>query len=116
MEQQALFRFCDHVGALMGISNRPTSLEALLALNASVEREDFRPETSNRQVADATVTMLFSGVPPILRRRAEEVLRGLLEPEVLQSLGWKPAPRLLAVLVGSSLRFRSHLVNLQHLW
>jgi dephospho-CoA kinase len=116
MEQQALFRFWDHVGALMGISNRPTNLEALLALNARVEREDFRPETSNRQVADATVAMLLSGVPPILRRPAEEVLRGLLEPELLQSLGWKPAPRLLAVLVRSSLRFRSRLVNLQHLW
>ena len=116
MEQQALFQFWDHVGALMGISDRPTSLAALLALNERVEREDFVPETSNRQVADATLAMLLTGVPSLLRRPAEGGLRGLLQREVLHSLGWKPAPRWLALLVRGSLRCRSRLVNLQQRW
>jgi dephospho-CoA kinase len=116
-EQQALFRFWDHVGALMGIAERPGSLEALLALNARVEAELFAHASSNRHVADATLAMLLTDCPPPLRRTVATVLRGLLEPEVLASLGWRPAPAWLAALVHRGLRLRSRLLNLrQRLW
>jgi dephospho-CoA kinase len=116
-EQQALFRFWDHVGALMGIPDRPGSLEALLALNARVEAELFAHASSNRHVADATLAMLLSDCPPPLRPPLAAVLRGLLEPEVLASLGWRPAPAWLAALVHQGLGLRSRLLNLhQRLW
>ena len=54
-EQQALFRFWDHVGALMGIEARPASLAALLALNAQVEAQLFRSAASNQQIGRAHV-------------------------------------------------------------
>ena len=112
-EQQALFRFWDHVGALMGISERPASLEVLLALNTRVERELFQAAASNRRVADATLAMLLTDCPPPLRRPLAAVLRGLLEPQVLASLGWRPAPPWLAALVRGGLRLRSRLLNLR---
>ena len=111
-EQQALFRFWDHVGALMGIAERPASLEALLALNGQVERELFRAAASNRSVADATLAMLLSDCPPPLRTPVAAVVRGLLEPEVLASLGWRQTPQWLAALLRSGLRLRSRLLNL----
>jgi len=112
-EQQALFRFWNHVGGLMGIEPRPSSLESLLALNTRVEGELFSNAASNRPVADATLAMLLAPWPAALRRPLAAGLRGLLEPPVLESLGWRPAPGWLAALVRGILRGRSRLLNLR---
>lgn len=112
-EQQALFRFWDHVGTLMGIRDRPANLAALLALNAQVEQEQFSATASNRRIADATVSMLLADFPAPLRRPLQGVLRGLLEPKVLASLGWQPTPSWLAAMVRGSLRLRSRLLNVR---
>ena len=88
-EEQALFRFWRHVGAAMGIANLPTSLASLLSLNKQVERRLFRSAASNRRVAEATLAMLLNDWPTPLRPPIAAVLRGLLEPEVLGSLGWR---------------------------
>ena len=115
-EQQALFRFWDHVGGLMGIEARPPSLEALLALNARMEAQLFAAAASNRRIADATVAMLQADWPAPLRQPLAWVLRGLLEPQVLSSLGWRPAPPAIAALVRGGLRLRSRLLNRWRRW
>lgn len=115
-EQQALFRFWDHVGELMGIEARPHSLEALLALNEQVETELFAAAASNRRIADATVAMLQADWPAPLRRPLAWVLQGLLEPQVLASLGWRPAPPAIAALLRGGLRLRSRLLNRWRRW
>ena len=116
-EQQALFRFWRHVGVAMGITELPSSLERLLALNDHVESELFRSAASNRCVADATLAMLLSDWPAPLRPSLTVVLRGLLEPAVLSPLGWPAAPGWLQTLLRRGLRTRSRLVNLrQRLW
>jgi dephospho-CoA kinase len=116
-EQQALFRFWDHVGGLMGIEPRPRSLAALLALNAQVEADLFRHAASNQRVADATLAMLLAPWPQPLRRPMKAGLRGLLEPLVLRSLGWQPAPAWRLAVVRGLLRARSRLLNVhQRLW
>jgi len=112
-EQQALFRFWHHVGGLMGIASRPASLEGLLALNGRVEAELFRSASSNRRVADATLAMLLAPWPQPLRPPLAAGLRGLLEPAVLDSLGWTAAPAWLAALVRGALRGRSRLLCLR---
>lgn len=96
----------------MDIAERPARLEALLALNGQVERELFRAAASNRRVADATMAMLLTDCPSPLLTPVAAVLWGLLEPEVLASLSWRPAPPWLAALVRGGLRLRSRLLNL----
>jgi len=116
-EQQALFRFWDHVGALMSIHERPRNLDDLLALNREVELQRFQSAASNRLVADATVRMLLEPWPAPLHPLLSGALRALLEPEVLASLNWQPAPVWLRTLVQVGLRGRSRLLNLQQrLW
>lgn len=116
-EQQALFRFWDHVGGLMGITQRPPTLAALLALNATVEQELFAAADSNQAIAEATLSMLLSGWPAPLQPLLRAGLRSLLEPAVLHGLQWQPAPALLAPLVMAMLRGRSLLLNLRmRLW
>lgn len=111
VERQALFRFWRHVGGRMGISAIPASLDGLLALNAQVERELFRPAASNRRVADATLAMLLDDWPAPLRPAVRRLLEAAVEPELAAPLGWPAAPGVLRTLVRSGLQLRSRLVN-----
>ena len=116
-ERQALFRFWDHVGALMGIEPRPPSLAALLDLNVQVEAELFRSAASNQRVAEATLAMLLSPWPAGLRPALAAGMRGLLEPAVLRSLNWPASPEWLSASLRLALRGRSRLLALRHrLW
>jgi dephospho-CoA kinase len=110
-ERQALFRFWRHVGGRMGIRGLPQSLEELLARNSEVETTLFRPAASNRRVAEATLAMLLRDWPTPLQRPLAALLRGLLEPGVLHSLGWRPAPVWLGGALRMALRRRSRVVN-----
>jgi dephospho-CoA kinase len=111
-EQRALFRFWRRVGERMGLQELPASLEALLALNGRVEREVFRPAASNRRIAEATLTMLLNDWPAPLRPALAGLLRGLLDPQVADSLQWPLAPSWRRGLVRAALRTRSRLANL----
>jgi dephospho-CoA kinase len=110
-EQQALFRFWRHVGARMGITGLPATLEQLLALNNQVEATLFAAAASNRRVADATLAMLLAGWPTPLQPPLAALLRGVLPDGVATSLGWPPAPGWLQRLLGLALQSRSWLVN-----
>lgn len=113
-EQQALFRFWEHVGGLMGIEERPRSLEALIELNARVEGHLFRSAASNQRVAEATLAMLLEPWPAALRPALAAGMRGLLEPGVLRSLNWQAAPAWLSALLRAALRWRGRLLSLRH--
>jgi dephospho-CoA kinase len=110
-EQQALFRFWRQVGARMGITAVPASLEALLVLNARVEREQFRPAASNRTVTEATLVMLLADWPMPLRPALRRLLQAVVEPALAQPLGWPVPPAALRHLVRTGLRLRSRLLN-----
>ena len=110
-EQQALFRFWWHVGSLMGIRHIPTTLHALMAWNQRVEDDVFQMAPSNQQVAEATLAMLLSDWPPLLRPALAGGLRGLLDPAVTGSLGWPPSPLWWRGGLRFVLRIRSRLNN-----
>ncbi len=110
-EQQALFRFWRHVGGRMGIGAVPASLEGLLALNARVERQLFRPAASNRAVAEATLAMLLDDWPAPLRPALRRLVQAVVKPELAVPLGWPTAPAALRHLVRTGLRLRSRLLN-----
>ena len=113
-EQQALFRFWEHVGGLMGIEERPRSLPDLMQLNERVETELFRNAASNQRVAEATLAMLLEPWPAPLRPALATGMRGLLEPAVLTSLNWRAAPTWLSAVLRTALRWRGRLLSLRY--
>ncbi|MCS5693234.1 DUF2236 domain-containing protein [Cyanobium sp. FGCU-6] len=106
-ECEHLFRFWQAVGARMGITAIPASLEELLALNERVEHTTFRYAESNQRIADATLAMLLSDWPPPLRPLLRRGLQSLLEGDAAGCLGWPAAPDLLQRWVLLALRCRS---------
>ncbi len=113
-EQQALFRFWDHVGGLMGIAERPRSLPELMRLNERVEADLFQSAASNQRIADATLAMLLEPWPAPFRPALAAGMRGLLEPAVLASLNWPAAPAWLSALLRTGLRWRGRLLSLRY--
>ena len=113
-EQQALFRFWDHVGGLMGIAERPRSLPELMQLNERVEADLFQSAASNQRIADATLAMLLEPWPAALRPALAAGMRGLLEPAVLAGLNWPAAPAWLSAVLRSVLRWRGRLLSLRY--
>ena len=113
-EQQALFRFWDHVGGLMGIAERPRSLPELMRLNERVEADLFQSAASNQRIADATLAMLLEPWPAPLRPALAAGMRGLLEPAVLASLNWPAAPAWLSAVLRTGLRWRGRLLSLRY--
>lgn len=110
-EQQALFRFWRYVGARMGITDLPATLEQLLALNEQVETRLFAAAPSNSRVANATLAMLLADWPNPLHPPLAVLLRGVLPAAVATSLGWPPAPGWLQRGLRLALRARSRLIN-----
>jgi dephospho-CoA kinase len=113
-EQQALFRFWDHVGGLMGIAERPRSLPELMQLNERVEADLFQSAASNQRIADATLAMLLEPWPAPLRPALAAGMRGLLEPAVLAGLNWPAAPAWLSGVLRTGLRWRGRLLSLRY--
>ena len=107
LEQEALFLFWDHVGSLMHLEHRPSTLQELMELNQRANRELFACAESNQRVADATVTMLLAPWPAPLQRWLRSIVSSLLEPETLISLNWSPTPTWQSQAVRFVLHFRS---------
>ena len=107
LEQEALFLFWDHVGSLMHLEQRPSTLRELMELNQRANRELFACAESNQRVADATVTMLLAPWPAPLQRWLRSIVCSLLEPETLSSLNWSPTPTWQSQAVRFVLHFRS---------
>jgi dephospho-CoA kinase len=115
-EQQALFRFWQHVGQRMGIQTIPESLDALMALHSQTEQQLFRTASSNQRIADATLAMLLSEWPTPLQPTVRRLLMAVVPVEVATPLGWRPGSPLLRHLVREGLRLRSHLLNAWQRW
>jgi len=114
MEQEALFKFWDHVGSLMNIEQRPRSLREVMELNQRVNHQLFDYAASNQRVADATVTMLLAPWPAPLHPWLRSLVCSLLEPETLKSLNWPLASGWQRHAVHVALRWRSFILSAIH--
>ena len=110
-EKESLFLFWDHVGALMNIEARPSSLQRMLDFNDEASREMFSTASSNEQVANATVNMLLEAWPRPLHAVVRSSVRSLLDPETLKSLNWLPASPWQIQAIRVSLRLRGWLLS-----
>ena len=111
LEQEALFQFWDHVGSLMNIEQRPSSLQDLMELNQRANHQLFASAASNHHVAEATVMMLLAPWPAPLHPWLRSIVCSLLEPETLSSLNWPKAPAWQVKAVRLALHCRSFLLG-----
>ncbi|EDX87789.1 hypothetical protein S7335_5499 [Synechococcus sp. PCC 7335] len=110
-EQQALYFFWKEVGYRMKIVDIPASYHSFEAYNRSYEQKFFVYQDANRRVADATRQMLVSWFPKGLRSLVNTAMPALLDPPLLEALGWQPAPVLLTTSLRKCLQLRSRLLR-----
>ncbi|MEX1162825.1 MAG: oxygenase MpaB family protein [Nitriliruptor sp.] len=103
------------LGARMGITELPDSVEEFTAWKEEFERAEFRFDPANHAVADATMTMYLRevyGVPAPLLPAARRAALALLEPELVAALGYDEPPAWVRAGVHGALRARAHLLRL----
>ncbi|MEO0868185.1 MAG: oxygenase MpaB family protein [Cyanobacteria bacterium J06642_11] len=111
LEKQAMYHFWVAVGERMGIENIPDTYLGFATYNRAYEQQHFTYTVANQRVADATRAMLLGWFPVGLRSLTNKAIPALLDPPLLEALGWQPAPRYLTQLLETSLRVRSRLLR-----
>ena len=96
----------------MGIRDVPETLDAMMRWNRDYEAAHFRFSDSNRRIAEATTKLLLGFYAPRwLFWAGRPVIRALLDPPLLASMGFAPAPHWLQGLVMAALRMRARLLR-----
>lgn len=111
-EREALWRYWRELGARMGVPDLPATWQEFLDWNAAFEHAEFRYDPANHAVADATMTMYLTEVyrvPARLVPAVRPAVLALLEPFVVDALGYDQPPRWLRQVVPTTLRLRGRL-------
>ncbi len=110
-EKQAMYFFWREVGKRMAIAHIPTTYEAFEVYNRTYEQTHFAYQEANQRVADATRAMMLGWFPRGMRSFANPAIPALLDPALLQAVGWQPAPASLTAILKKSLHLRSRLLR-----
>ncbi|PSN78271.1 DUF2236 domain-containing protein [filamentous cyanobacterium CCP4] len=110
-ERLACYYFWRALGDRMGIHDIPPTYAAFEQFNREFEAEHFTYAASNQRVADATRHMLLSWFPTATRSVVDWGLPCLLDPPLLNALGWQPAPRAVQQVAATALKARSRLLR-----
>lgn len=90
-ERLALYHFFRKVGERMHIANIPDTFEKFKRWAQQYEQEHFHYSESNAQVADATVGVMRAWLPKPLQFAAKPAVRALLDQQMRDAFGYKPA-------------------------
>lgn len=113
-EHAAVWRYWRELAERMGVPGVPEDLDTFLDWNRAFEAAEFRYDTANHAVADATMTMYLAevyGVPRVLLPAARQAALALLEPDLVAALGYDEPPAWLRTVVPAGLRARAHLLR-----
>lgn len=111
-EQRAWFLYYRGLGVRMGIDDLPADLDDCMRWNRAYEAANFRYSDSNRTIATATTNLLLGFyMPKWLYWLGRPGVRALLDPPLLDSMGFKPAPRWLQHFVRFALRMRARVLR-----
>lgn len=112
-EKQASYYFWREIGQRMGIRDIPESLEAYDRFNRDFEAAQFRYSPDNELIATATRNLMLSWfLPKFMWKIGAPFIHALIDDHLLESVGMRPAPRWLQIVVRGSLRLRGRLVAL----
>jgi len=111
-EQRAWFLYYRGLGERMGIRDIPDDLADLMRWNVEYEAANFRYTASNRRIAEATTDLLLGFyLPRWLFPAGRPAVRALLDPPLLVSMDYRPAPGWLRWLVAATLRTRARVLR-----
>ena len=113
VEVRASVMYYRRLGTMMGIRDVPCDLDAFERLLDDYEAEHFRRDDSSRQVADATLDLMAT-FPAQRMLPASWVRNGaqaLMDPALIEALGYRPPNRRLVTSVHRALRARGALVR-----
>ena len=113
VEVRASVMYYRRLGTMMGIRDVPCDLDAFERLLDDYEAEHFRCDDSSRQVADATLDLMAT-FPAQRMLPASWVRNGaqaLMDPALIEALGYRPPNRRLVTGVHRALRARGALVR-----
>ena len=113
VEVRACVAYYRRLGEMMGIQDVPEDLDGFERLLDDYESAHFRRNDSSRYVADATLDLMAT-FPAQRMLPASWVRRGaqaLMDPRLIDALGYPPPNRLLASAVRTGLRARAAVVR-----
>jgi hypothetical protein len=113
VELRASVAYYRRLGSLMGIQNIPADLASFERLLDDYEAAHFQRNDSSRQIADATLDLMATfpaqrTLPTSWVRRGAQAL---MDPELIDALGYPPPNRRLVTGVHRALRARGALVR-----
>jgi hypothetical protein len=109
-ERAATWRYWRELGARLGVRDLPATMDAFDRWNRAFEAAEFAFDPANREVADATLEMYLRDVyrvPGWAVPAGRSVALALLDPPVLDALGYEPPPPAVRWAVDRALRARA---------
>jgi hypothetical protein len=111
VERVAQFHFWREVGRRMGIRDIPESLGEFERLNATYERERFRPTDAGRRLARAQRDVFLAWFPWLPNGIGARAISAVLEEHVIEALDLGRPTRFERRLVEAALRVRARVVH-----
>lgn len=112
-ERQAIFDYYVNLGSRMGIKALPDDLDSFETFNRAYEAQHFKLADSNRRIARATMDLLLGFyLPKALWPLGRPVVRTMMDPPLLASMGLPPAPRGVVIVVQAALKARAKALRL----
>lgn len=111
-ERLAAFHFYRAVGARMGIRDVPDDVGAFRDFKRQYEQNTFRYTEENNRIGRYSVELFRSWYPRPVRPLVGTAVRGFLDPLVLDSFGFPPAPGWFVRAERVGLRERARLVRM----
>jgi hypothetical protein len=109
-ERIATFTYWIEIGKRMNIKELPATIEAFEQLNIAYERENFRYAPTNAQIANATRDLLLGMyLPHWLWPVGKPFVAALIDPPLLQAVGFPDAPAWLRPLVANGLKLKGRI-------
>ncbi len=104
-EQLANYYFWREVGERMGIQDIPPTLEDYDAFNRQYERENFRYDDANHQLAQMTIGLYESWYPAFLRPLVREAVLSFMDDPMREAFGLPKPHGIVRWLVRNGLAF-----------
>lgn len=113
VELRANVAYYRRLGGLMGIRDIPADLDSFARLLDEYEAEHFQRNDSSRQIADATLDLMatFPAQRMLPTSWVRNGAQALMEPALIEALGYRPPSRWLVAGVHCALRARAGLVR-----
>ena len=112
-ERLAMFYYYRDIGQRMGMTDLPDRPETLERFNRDYEAAHFQKADSNAVIGTATLDLLLGFyMPRFLFPLGRPFARALMDPPLLQAMGFAPAPRVLQRLVPAVLRLRAAVLRI----